>query len=47
VDGSTRSGDARKKSVRRQLLYIAAELKICHNGPIVTSDTPIKRYRTS
>jgi len=30
--------------VRRQLLYIAAELKICSYGPIITSDTPIERY---
>jgi len=36
-----------QESVRRQLLYIAAKLKICHYGPIVTSNTPIERYRTN
>jgi len=36
--------NAHLKSVRRRLLYIDAELIICNDGPIITSDTPIERY---
>jgi len=48
VDGSTRSGESRKRACEdNYYVYIAAELKIFHYGPIVTSDTPIERYRTN
>jgi len=43
VDGSPLSDEAHQESVRRRLLYIAAELKICSVGPIITSFAPIKR----
>jgi len=45
VDGSTRSGEARKRACDD--MRLAAELKICNYGPIITSDTPIERYRTN
>jgi len=35
---------AQLESVRRRLLFIAAKLKICCDGAIITSDTQIKRY---
>jgi len=45
VDDSSRSAEAHHESVGRRLLYKAAELKSFSDGSIITSYTPIERYR--
>jgi len=46
VDGSPLIDEGLQESVRRQLLHIAAELEICCDGPIVTSNKRLQQSVT-